>query len=344
MARAPRGHTALRFLLILLLSVPTLYAQAPAPIKTTAASANEHAAWSVTIAPAPGEALLIGCDFSDAPGLIVFSDSVNDLSIPLSSGPIQQTFFVPSTAGGSVTVTCTAPSTVSYNEIYVTEFPAGTSIDNAIVTSGAASPAKGSIVTSSPNETVWAYTVTGSASNAIGWIALSRFDNNLVASEAFATAGPVSATFKTTGDWSLTLVALKSGTPLHTFDTINVSANLLWYDATGTPINPPIAGTVQVYQLTAPATFKDIGDFPIDANGNAAGSIAVDVSLSDPLVFNFVLVDSTGAFYRDANGNNIAMQQGVPKLFFSGIGSVASGITVNKANGSLKSVTFAAAP
>jgi hypothetical protein len=183
---------------------------------TKAANSRSSKQWSVVITPAAGDTLLVGCDFNVGISFASLSDTAGDVFTQLapeadSSNIATRAFLATNVKGGSTTVTCSAATAPSNNEIYVTELKGvnpSTPIDKVVAVAGQTSPATGSLTTANANEFLWAYVASGTVTNATGWTSLSAFDSNLITSKTQATPAAVQASFPVTRDWTLFYVAL----------------------------------------------------------------------------------------------------------------------------------------
>lgn len=205
-------------LLVCLFVVGVISAQAQiSTVGSTRASANNGASqWSVQISPQAGDTLVVGCDYAVGVQFNGVSDTSGDSFSPLGqeldSAFAARAFIATNVHGGSTTVTCKAASSSASNEIYVTELKGvnpAVPVDSYAGLAGSSSTAKGNIVTSYPNEMVWAYIVTGHATDPSGWTKLSTYDGNLVSYRSQVIPGTVSASFPVTMGWTLVLVALE---------------------------------------------------------------------------------------------------------------------------------------
>ena len=183
----------------------------------TQASANPGASsWSVQFRPTAGDTLLVGCNYNVGVPFNGVSDSAGDtfaqVGPEMQSSYAARTYVATNIKGGTTTVTCSASSGAENNEIYVTELKgvaAATPVDAFAATAGPRSPAKGALTTSRSGDVVWAYIVTGRASNASGWTRLSSYDGNLVSARTQSSPGTVNASFSVSMGWTLFLVALE---------------------------------------------------------------------------------------------------------------------------------------
>jgi hypothetical protein len=173
------------------MSTRALQAQISTVGATKASNSDSSKQWSVAIAPAAGDALLVGCDFNAGTSFVGVSDSAGDAFTQTapeadSSSIAARAFLATNVKGGSTTVTCSAATAPSNNEIYVTELKGvnpSTPIDKAVAVAGQTSPATSSLTTTNANEFLWAYVASGTVTNATGWTSLSAFDSNLIASK-----------------------------------------------------------------------------------------------------------------------------------------------------------------
>lgn len=194
----------------------SLHAQIATVGTTRAATSPGASRWSAQVSPRAGDTLLVGCDYAAGLPFVGVSDSSGDSFAQIgpeeNSAFAARTYIAVNVKGGSTTVTCTAASAASTNEIYVTEFTGvnpATPIDNFSAASGTSGSAKAVLATSHANEVVWAYVVTGHASDPSGWTKLSSFDGNLVADRSVPAPTIVNPSFPVTMSWTLFLVALE---------------------------------------------------------------------------------------------------------------------------------------
>jgi hypothetical protein len=71
--------------------------------------------------------------------------------------------------------------------------------------------------------------------------------------------------------------------------TLNLSATLTWDDGT------PVAGTLNLSQLTGTNTQVHLGTFAIGSSGSASGTVKIDLTQPDPLTFQVVLMGANNA-------------------------------------------------
>jgi hypothetical protein len=71
--------------------------------------------------------------------------------------------------------------------------------------------------------------------------------------------------------------------------TLNLSATLIWDDGT------PVAGNLNLSQLTGTSTQSHLGTFVISSLGSASGTVKLDLTQPDPLTFQVVLLGTNNA-------------------------------------------------
>jgi hypothetical protein len=93
-------------------------------------------------------------------------------------------------------------------------------------------------------------------------------------------------TVKFPGGWTIELdnLTYQAGSVAPTSDSLTASATLTWDDGT------PVAGSIALSQITSGNTTKLLGTFPINSAGAVSGSIRIDLTQSDPLTFQIVLL------------------------------------------------------
>lgn len=69
--------------------------------------------------------------------------------------------------------------------------------------------------------------------------------------------------------------------------TLNLSAILTWDDGT------PVAGNLNLSQLTETGTQLHLGTFAIGSSGSASGTVKIDLTQPDPLTFQVVLIGTS---------------------------------------------------
>jgi hypothetical protein len=93
------------------------------------------------------------------------------------------------------------------------------------------------------------------------------------------------------GGWTIELdnVTYQVVSVLPTPGTLNLSATLMWDDGT------PVAGSVNLSQLTGTTTQIHLGTFVISAVGSASGTVKLDLTRPDPLTFQVILLGTNNA-------------------------------------------------
>ena len=166
---------------------------------TQSSSNNGSTQWSVTFTPAPGDTLLVGCNFNTGLSLAGVADSAGDAFSQIgteadSSTTAARAYIASNIRGGTTTVSCATATAAAANDIYVTELRGVDPVhpvDTSVSTSGTRNPARASLATSHANELAWAYVAAGHASDLSGWTALSTFNGNLVADHLQTSPGTV---------------------------------------------------------------------------------------------------------------------------------------------------------
>jgi len=92
-------------------------------------------------------------------------------------------------------------------------------------------------------------------------------------------------------------IMYQTGSVSRTPGMLNLSATLTWDDGT------PVAGSLNLSQLTGLGSPIQLGTFAINSSGSASGTVNIDLTQPDPLTFQVVLVGT----------NNTAV--GAPAIF-----------------------------
>jgi hypothetical protein len=312
---------------ILITAIPAS-AQTPA-VGSHSAAVNSNAAVSVTLSVKQGDLVIVFC-VPDPTAAAAASDGAGDKfnALPVAasddSASVAAFWARAATTSLSLTVTCKAPSPVSYNQIYAASISGG-GIPTAVPAAGSSGAASGTIGSIS-GDLLLAMVESGSVTNASGWIAVSTLNSNLLASKA--AAGAVTASFSASRAWNLVLVDIPpASVPLPPPVGINLNATLLWDDGT------PITGSVQIQQAETNVN-TTLAAFPLDTNGSLSGLVTIDLTQPDPLVIQFVLIDSAGKTIG-------TVQEMVPKLMFVGVTKAVASITVARVSLALRGIAWA---
>jgi hypothetical protein len=93
-------------------------------------------------------------------------------------------------------------------------------------------------------------------------------------------------TVKFPGSWNIELDNIKYQTESvsPTPGTLNLSATLMWDDGM------PVAGSLNLSELTGTGTQIHLGTFAISSLGSASGTVKLDLTQPDPLTFQVVLL------------------------------------------------------
>lgn len=195
-----------RLFLLLLFASPCL-AQTPT-VAAHAAAVTSTTKSSVTLSVNASDLIFVVCVPDPTSAQLTVTDSAGDTFAPFTVSVSHDTATVRTfwtrSAGivASLTVTCTAPNAITYNQIYATVVSGGGS-PAASSASGDSSPAVAKIA-SAAGDLVLAMVESGSASNATGWTSLLSLDSNLLAS--LTAAGSVSASFPVSRSWNIVLI------------------------------------------------------------------------------------------------------------------------------------------
>jgi hypothetical protein len=92
------------------------------------------------------------------------------------------------------------------------------------------------------------------------------------------------------GGWTIELdnIAYQAPTANPAAGALNISATLTWDDGT------PVVGSVTMTQVISSTSHNTLGTFPISASGVGSGTIKIDLTQPDPLMFQVILTGANG--------------------------------------------------
>ncbi len=164
------------------------------------------------------DTIVVAFDYDAAPTITV-TDTLND-TFQVAVGPVGNgvncmIWYALDVAGGPDTVIFTASyAPPTFFEIYVHEysgisaFDVGSSQNSTAVTSGVIE--SGFVPTSVPNELLFGFAATGTATAGVGFTTRSQFNENLTEDMIAATAGPHEATATANGSgWVMSMAAFR---------------------------------------------------------------------------------------------------------------------------------------
>jgi hypothetical protein len=165
-----------------------------------------------------GNLIVVGVDWHDSQSFGSISDSAGNSYTEVGSelrvpGRFRlRLYYAKNVAGGANTVTVSLSGPDDVVELYIHEYSGANPTAPLDVQSGAtgtASSASSTAVTSTANDLVFGYCVTGLANVGSGFTVRSNLDSNLTEDKITATAGPVSATATASSAWALQMAAFK---------------------------------------------------------------------------------------------------------------------------------------
>jgi len=128
-------------------------------------------------------------------------------------------------------------------------------------------------------------------------------------------------------------ITYQTGGVSRTPGTLNLSATLTWDDGT------PVAGSLNLSQLTGLGSPIQLGTFAINSAGGASGTVNIDLAQPDPLTFQVVLLGT----------NNTAV--GAPAIFQvsrvmfpSTLTGINAKIVLSKSTATIKSFNMGLVP
>ncbi len=128
-------------------------------------------------------------------------------------------------------------------------------------------------------------------------------------------------------------ITYQTGSVSRTPGVLNLSATLTWDDGT------PVAGSLNLSQLTGLGSPIQVGTFAINSSGGASGTVNIDLTQPDPLTFQVVLLGT----------NNTAV--GAPAIFQvsrvmfpSTLTGINAKIVLSKSTATIKSFNMGLVP
>jgi hypothetical protein len=274
---------------------------------------------SLAVTPkAASDTFVVECDYGTTGVVPSIADTAGLTYSPVglanTSTNLEQFLFISAPIASTAVDTLTCPQGKNFGEIYVVEITGAVIPDGATQSTAASGPATGT-VTTTPGDVVLAFCITGTCSNAAGWSALTNYDDNLVAEATSVTGTSLSASFPTTQNYVLTLIALKTAPPPPP-PTINIGLAGSITLVGGAPA-VPLAVSVLCNQWNGTA-WTSLGNATLSSTGVLAGLLQINPA------------------YADSKGN-IAFQfcvSGIPDCYASTFPLAefqqgSSGITVN---------------
>jgi hypothetical protein len=165
-----------------------------------------------------GNLIVVGVDWHDSQSFGSISDSAGNSYTEVGSelrvpGRFRlRLYYAKNVASGANTGTVSLSGPDDVVELYIHEYSGANPTAPLDVQSGAtgtASSASSTAVTSTANDLVFGYCVTGIANVGSGFTVRSNLDSNLTEDKITATAGPVSATATASSAWALQMAAFK---------------------------------------------------------------------------------------------------------------------------------------
>jgi len=128
-------------------------------------------------------------------------------------------------------------------------------------------------------------------------------------------------------------ITYQTGSVSLTPGTLNLSATLTWDDGT------PVAGSLNLSQLTGTGLQTALGTFTINSSGSASGTVTIDLTQSDPLTFQVLLLGTNST----AVGSPAIFQVG--KLMFpANLTGINAKIILSKSTMTIKSFDMGLVP
>src|SRR6266403_722214 len=115
--------------------------------------------------------------------------------------------------------------------------------------------------------------------------------------------------------------------------TLTLSATLAWDDGT------PVAGSLNLSQLTGPGSQIQLGTFAINSSGGASGTVSLDLTQPDPLTFQVVLIGT-----NNTTVGAPATFQVSRMMFPSNLTGISAKIVLSKATATIKSFNMGLVP
>jgi hypothetical protein len=283
----------LLFLAILLLCAGTVKAQV---VQIQAKNTP-----SLAVTPkAASDTFVVECDYGTTGVVPSIADTAGLTYSPVgtanTSTNLEQFVFVSAPIAVLTADTLTCPAGKNFGEIYVAELTGAMIVDGLTQSNSASSPATGTVTTTS-GDVVLAFCITNTCFNAAsGWSGLTNYDDNLVAEATSVTGTSLTASFATTSNWVLSLIALKPAPPPPP-PTINIGLSGSITLVGGAPA-VPLAVSVNANQWNGTA-WTSLGKATLSSTGSLSGILQINPA------------------YADANGN-IGFQfcvSGIPDCF-----------------------------
>jgi len=128
-------------------------------------------------------------------------------------------------------------------------------------------------------------------------------------------------------------IMYQAGSVSQTPGTLNLSATLAWDDGT------PVAGSLNLSQLTGPGSQIQLGTFAINSSGGASGTVSLDLTQPDPLTFQVVLIGT-----NNTTVGAPATFQVSRMMFPSNLTGISAKIVLSKATATIKSFNMGLVP
>jgi hypothetical protein len=162
---------------------------------------------------------VVGVNWTDTQNFGSLSDTAGNAYIEVGTelrvpGQFRlRLYYAKSIAGGPNTVKATFGGTVGATEVYIHEYNGADPVAPLDVQSGTtgtgANANSGAATTTSANDLVFGYCVTGTATAGPGFTVRSNFRGNLTEDKIAPTTGPASATATASSAWALQMGAFK---------------------------------------------------------------------------------------------------------------------------------------
>jgi hypothetical protein len=166
-----------------------------------------------------GSLIVVGVNWTDTQNFGSLSDTAGNSYIEVGTelrvpGQFRlRLYYAKNIAGGPNTVMATFGGTVAAAEVYIHEYSGADLVAPLDVQSGltgtSATATSGTATTTSANDLVFGYCVTGTATGGPGFTVRSNFRGNLTEDKIAPTIGPVNATATADSAWALQMAAFR---------------------------------------------------------------------------------------------------------------------------------------